>query len=295
MPRRTDIAAAEIAAALGGARREGRGWRCHCPIHGGHSLVVRDGGERLLIKCWGGGCDVSDILAELRRRGLLTGRSGGVLLTSAAAHSHERTDIARRIALAHRVWAATRDARGSPVAHYLAGRGITVPVPLSLRWAPRCWHREAGVHLPAMIGAVRNIDDELIGVHRTYLTPHYRRRDRASLGPVGGGAVRLATVRPDDWLVIGEGIETVASVMQCTGLPGWAALSASGIERLLLPPDARMVLIVADHDANGTGVRAAHNAVRCWLREGRRVRIALPPHVGEDANDLLMGPRSVVA
>jgi len=31
--------AAEIACALGDARRPGRVWRCLCPVHGGHSLL----------------------------------------------------------------------------------------------------------------------------------------------------------------------------------------------------------------------------------------------------------------
>jgi hypothetical protein len=31
--------AAEIACVLGGARRQGRVWRCLCPLHGGHSLL----------------------------------------------------------------------------------------------------------------------------------------------------------------------------------------------------------------------------------------------------------------
>jgi hypothetical protein len=35
------MTAAEIAAALGDARREGRAWRC--PLHSGRSLVLRDG------------------------------------------------------------------------------------------------------------------------------------------------------------------------------------------------------------------------------------------------------------
>jgi hypothetical protein len=35
--------AAAIARALGDAGREGRGWRCRCPLHGGCSLVIRDG------------------------------------------------------------------------------------------------------------------------------------------------------------------------------------------------------------------------------------------------------------
>jgi len=37
------MTAAEIAAALGDARREGRAWRCRCPLQGGRSLVLRDG------------------------------------------------------------------------------------------------------------------------------------------------------------------------------------------------------------------------------------------------------------
>jgi hypothetical protein len=31
--------AAAIAATLGDARREGRAWRCRCPLHGGRSRV----------------------------------------------------------------------------------------------------------------------------------------------------------------------------------------------------------------------------------------------------------------
>jgi hypothetical protein len=69
------VSAADIAAALGDARREGRAWRCQCPLRGGRSLVIRDGdGGSLLVTCWGG-CDRLDLLAQLRQRGLLSGRS----------------------------------------------------------------------------------------------------------------------------------------------------------------------------------------------------------------------------
>ena len=65
-------AAEWISAALGGARREGRGWRCRCPFHGGHRRVVGDGREgRLLVKCRGGGRSVREIVAELSRQGLV--------------------------------------------------------------------------------------------------------------------------------------------------------------------------------------------------------------------------------
>ena len=78
--------------------------------------------------------------------------------------------------------------------------------------------------------------------------------------------------------------------MVATGLPGWAALSAGGIERLMLPmlPLAATVIIAADHDLNGLGERAARSVARQWLAQGRRVRIALPPVAGSDWNDVLL-------
>src|SRR5215472_7429205 len=67
------VTAEEIAAALGG-KRQGRQWRCPCPIHGGRSLVVTDGHcGKVLLHCFGG-CDWREVFAELRRRGLLHGR-----------------------------------------------------------------------------------------------------------------------------------------------------------------------------------------------------------------------------
>ena len=54
---------ADIARALGDARREGRTWRCRCPPHGGRILTLRDGdGGALLVWCFGA-CDSRDVLA----------------------------------------------------------------------------------------------------------------------------------------------------------------------------------------------------------------------------------------
>lgn len=289
------MTAAEIARVLGGACRSGRWRRSRCPVHGsrGATLALRDG-ERggLIVKCFGG-CDAPDSLAKLRQLGLIGDPAHGRHRPSLATTGpDERDDAAHRIAVAQRIWDTAQDARGTPVVPYFAGRLINLAPPPVLRYAPAL-RRPDGSYGPAIVARIDQLDGRLTGVHRTWLVHDpasgWRRFDRASIGPIGGGAVRLAAVRPDHWLVIGEGIETVASVMQCTALPGWAALSASGIERLLLPPNARMVLIVADHDANGTGGRAAHNAAQRWLREGRRVRIAIPPKPGTDFADVLAG------
>jgi hypothetical protein len=282
------VSAATIAAALGNARREGRNWRCFCPVHGGRSLALRDGRRGLLVKCWAG-CETHDVLAELRRRSLIAGCSDGARLAPAVTHRNDRADAERRAAMAARIWDAAKDARGCPMVQYFAG-GITLSPPASLRWAPAL-RRLDGSCGPAIVARVDSVHGELVGVHRTWLDRDpdgtWRRRDRASLGPVAGGAVRLGQV--GETLMVGEGVETCLAVIQATGQPAWAALSTSGMMALRLLPEVRQVVILADHDTNGAGELAARAAARRWLVEGRRVRIAAPPEPGTDFNDVLFG------
>jgi hypothetical protein len=139
-----------------------------------------------------------------------------------------------------------------------------------------------------MVALVEHVTRGAVGIHRTYLTPDARRHDRAALGPIGGGAVRLGTPRTGEWFAIGEGIESTAAVVYACAVPGWAALSAGGIRTLILPSEATHVIICADHDASGAGERAARDAAARWLSEGRRVRIAMPPRAGTDIADALL-------
>jgi putative DNA primase/helicase len=284
------VTAPVTAAALGSARREGRDWRCRCPLHGGHSLVLADGRDgRLLVRCWGGGCDARDVLAELRRRGLIGCRSEDARPSPVTVpRSDDHADAARRCALARRIWDAARDARGSPVARYLAGRCITIPLSPSLRWAGSL-RRPDGTTRPAVVARVDSLDGELIGVQRTWLDRDaggtWKRRDRAMLGRAAGGAVRLAPAT--EMLLIAEGIETALAAMQATAQPAWAALSAFGVTALRLPPVVRRVIILADHDRSGAGERAAQTAAQRWRAEGRTVSVWISPYVDTDVNDLL--------
>jgi putative DNA primase/helicase len=286
--------AAEIAAALEG-RREGCQWRCRCPIHGGRSLLVRDGDKgRILVFCHGG-CEARDVLAELRRSGLLGGQSESYQLP--AMRRNDRPDEAARMAWALAVWREAQPADGTIVETYLANRGLALPPPQYLRFHPRCPH-PSGANLPAMIGLVEHVDHRPTAIHRTFISADGSGKaavepDKASLGPVAGGAVRLAQLSAGQRLLVAEGLETTLSVMHACALPGWAALSAGGIKSLVLPSSANMVVICADNDANGVGQRAANAAAERFLAEGRRVRIALPPTSWLDFNDLLRGSASV--
>ena len=195
------------------------------------------------------------------------------------------------------IWRETRQAAGTNVEPYLANRGLALLPLRCLRFHPDCPH-PSGRRYPAMVALVEHSECGPVGVHRTYLRSDGSGKaavetTKASLGPIAGGAVQLATIQPGRWTLIAEGIETALSVGQSCGLVAWAALSAGGIRNLVLPPDARMVLICADNDANGVGQRAANAAAERFLAEGRRVRIALPPRSGLDFNDLLRGSASV--
>jgi phage/plasmid primase-like uncharacterized protein len=139
-----------------------------------------------------------------------------------------------------------------------------------------------------MVALIEHVERGIVGVHRTYLTPDYRRHDRATLGPIAGGAVRLGMPRAGEWFAVGEGLETTAAVVSACTMQAWAALSAGGMRALILPPEATHILIAADHDLSGTGERAAHAAARL-LAEHRCVRIAMPPEPGTDFNDVLAG------
>ena len=87
----------------------------------------------------------------------------------------------------------------------------------------------------------------------------------------------------DIGFAVSEGIETGLSVLQATGIPTLAALSAAGVQALVLPACVHEVFIAADADP--VGMDAAETAARRWHTEGRIVRIVKPPE-GLDFNDL---------
>ncbi len=185
---------------------------------------------------------------------------------------------------------------------YLRSRGLAVPDCADLLFHPDLAHWETKTGWPALVGVIRNAKGEPIGVHRTWLAADGSgkapiKKNRKMLGQSAGGALRLAT--PDVGLIgIAEGIETaLAAMTACPDLPVWAALSAGNLEQIALTSGIERVVLLADHDASGAGMRAAETAAKELHREGRRVFIASPAREGDDFNDLLLreGPRAVKA
>jgi putative DNA primase/helicase len=240
----------------------------------------------------------ADLIAEAA--GIAGIAPGAPQRRAPAAPARQKRDPAQEIA---HILAYTTPAADTPVAAYLVQRGLALPAGADLLFHADLTHWETKTGYPAMVAQVRDRDGAVIGLHRTYLDVATGAVEKASvaspkmmLGRIAGGAVRLAELGDGDRLALSEGIESGLAVMTaCPGFPVWATLSTSGLEQVVLPPGAKRVIILADHDASGAGLRAAETSARRLRGEGREVSIALPPQEGHDFNDLLLrdGPGAV--
>jgi hypothetical protein len=281
------MTAESLARALGG-RRSGSTWLARCPAHDDDdpSLALRDGDDgRILVHCHAG-CDQRDVIDALCHRGLWDRLEAAPASRSTPAAKQD-AEAVKRIEAATRIWAASHDPRGTLVATYLASRGLDLAPGRGLRFHTGLKHT-TGTVWPAMVALVTDVTDTPIGVHRTFLVRDGSGKApvspaRMSLGPIRRGAVRLAPAAKK--IVVGEGIETVLSVMKTTGTPGWAALSTSGLRTVILPSLVEEIVILADADAPGEA--AACDAAARWTREGRQVQIARPTSGYKDFNDML--------
>jgi hypothetical protein len=188
-----------------------------------------------------------------------------------------------------RVWEQTIEPDGQeaePMRRYLLRRGIeTLPNPSVVRFHPALGYYEDRVKkgaYPAMIARVTSPQAALVSLHRTYLTREgrkapvaCRKKTMTACGPMQGGAIRLFPAGPE--LGIAEGIETALAVRERTGMPVWAALSATLLERWEPPADVRLVVIWADLDRSGAGQAAANGLRDRLLAHGLQVALQIPP------------------
>lgn len=234
-------------------------------------MSIADGDKGLLVRCHAG-CDARDVLAELRRRGLLEDRPErarvlGVHPPQQRAPAHEPDPAALAI------WQAGVSIAGTIAERYLRARGLVGPFPPSLR-AGTIRHLDRYA-LPCLVAAVQAPDRRIIAVQTTALDPRGDRKaqlqiPRRTVGALGWGAVRLAA--SGDVLGIAEGVEKAAAAMQLFNVPCWASLGAARMHRVVIPDVVRELHIYADNDDPGRAAaeRTAH------AHRHRRVEIHFP-------------------
>lgn len=266
----------------------------HCPVcqperrRDQAALTIADGRDgRLLLNCKKSGCAFTDILAA-------AGVQPGDYLppdpaTVARREAETRAEAEKKARQAQTCWGEAMPIEGTPAETYLRGRGIACDLPETLRFHPECWHGPSSRRAPAMIAAVKG--GAGFAIHRTFIRPDGSGKaglpggDKLMLGSVRGGAVTLADGRSR--LVVAEGIETALSLASGL-LPGpatvWAALSASGMQTLILPLDPGRLTISTDGDDAGRA--AGHALAERASALGWTVSL-LPAPLGRDWNDVL--------
>jgi putative DNA primase/helicase len=280
--------AAQLAERLGLAE-SGDAFIGNCPCCGyerAFSVVYRN--EKTLFHCHAG-CTQEEVIQALRgwedwgsptHQGVETPPDLPVVPSPPREQSSS-------LEAAQAMWHRSQPARGTIVQTYLHTRGYLGPIPSALRYVTGK-HPSDGQFHPLMLAAAVLAGDppKFAGIHRTFLREDGLGKaplnpDKMTLGAIRGAGVPLAPPGPK--LAVSEGIETGLSVQQATGIPAWAAVSAGGMQALVLPAGVREVIIAADADE--VGMKAAQAAARRWHDEGRTVRIAKPPE-GHDFNDL---------
>lgn len=172
---------------------------------------------------------------------------------------------------------------GDPVDRYLQARGLPL-VPLTLRFHP-------GLHLQgrtycAMLALLYDVTGKAVSIHRTYLEGNAKapvdspKRIMPPITTITGSAARLWPATTE--VVLAEGIETAIAAASLFGLPGWACISAHGLETIVLPDSIKTVVIAADHDLNFVGQRAAYTAAARLSSEGRAVSVRVAPLPNSD-------------
>ena len=215
----------------------------------------------------------------------------------AGTDSYDRAEAARRL------WQRCRAIDGTHAEAYLRARALHRCRFPALRFHPALLHRdEDGVRrLPALVAAVTGDAGErpgpgehpahgaIEGVHRTWLDPRRPAkanltRPRKALGRVHGLAVRFG-VPAAGTLLVGEGIETVLSLV--TAVPDTAAAAALSAGSLgAFAPPAGLARLVIARDNDPEGERAAERlARRCT--SARVAAVVIVPE-GDDFNDDLL-------
>ena len=308
MPIISDQSATSIVKALGGSNGMAR-----CPAHDDNSpsLHVSEKNGRLLVKCHGG-CSQEAVINALRAKGLWSEQTSrprhGPVKQSADDEEFDDTDFEnyKRSRAAFAILrAAAYENAGAPE-EYLRGRGITASFKTSTLLSAKGTKRLAGKELwsggptiklahggfPAMVSPIASLSAIGCAAQVTWLSRDGKSKlatstmPRQIIGPYKGGYVVIGQPKADEPLIIAEGIETAASAAQIARCPAIAALSATNMPSITVPPCSE-VIIAADNDAAGR--KAADDLARKLAAAGHTVRIALPADAESDWNDELQG------
>ena len=204
----------------------------------------------------------------------------------AAGGAYDATEAARRL------WRRCRAIDGTQAEAYLRARGLACRRFPALRFHPALRYREGASvrRLPALVAAVTGDYGAVLGVQRTWLDRRAPAKagiaaPRKALGRIYGYAVRFGRPADGAALLVGEGIETVLSLVTAVpDIQAAAALSAGSLGAFAPPPGLARLVIARDNDAEGA--QAAERLARRCARAGVAATMIVPER-GDFNDDLL--------
>jgi DNA primase len=298
-----------------------------CPFHreSSPSFVVYDDGHFHCYGCGAHGNAIRYVVLTRRldfRRAVAELAAGTIGLLSPEESERVETERRRKKeererrhrAMAREIWNFSRPIGTTPGEGYFRGRGIVIPLPMTLRFHDGVLHVEEKTEverrLPAVICAVQAPDGAVSAIHRVYLDPATISRgvpgkttlrpDKALLGTVSGGAIRFA--RAGSRMLTCEGPETGLSLLQAqSDRAVWCGIDVGHMAAIAWPDIVDNLLVAADRDPISTrpgpmqGKRPGEHWARITAerfvtsRPDRAAAIAVPPGEKADFNDLLVG------
>ena len=162
-----------------------------------------------------------------------------------------------------------------------------------MRYHPALEYHHGGTTTshPALVALFEDIEGCAAGILRVYLTlfgtkarvESPKRMLSTFPGALAGAAIQLYEPSGGE-LAIAEGLETALAVKMLSGLPVWAAGSASQLAKVKVPASVHTVHVCPDHDEAGLG--AGRVLAKRMLAEGRMACLAVPDEVGADWSDV---------
>jgi hypothetical protein len=162
-------------------------------------------------------------------------------------------------------------------------------------WHSAVYFNEPGHALHGRkLGAIISVMTDMItaeptgAISRTYIHEGRKLGKAKTLGSPAG-IIRLSEDADVlEGLHIAEGLESAFSAMSKGFRPMWATGSTALMAKFPVLSGIEALTIIADHDANGAGERAAAEVASRWREAGKEARVWRPKSIG-DLNDILIG------
>lgn len=259
------------------------------------------------------GLTARDAFEEARRRLGMPSTGAPVQLSQAEkqrradearkrAEAREREEQAERERKAKRarfLWVGAQPLAGTPGGRYLRGRGLakgpTGIWPGSYRFAPEAFHGPLGEKLPALVMSIVTAEGQHIGTHRIFLAQDDMgrwgklRRGMAKmvLGNMWGGFIpvnkgksgkSMRDMPEGEAIYVCEGPEDAVAIrMIKPDARIICAVSLGNIGAIVLPKQARSLVIVADRDEKPAARDALEAAIARQQARGVAVSTVMPP------------------